>query len=97
MIELRQVSKTVLSGDHQLTILHPLDLFVPSGQCLSIVGASGSGKSTLLGLIAGLDAPSTGQILIDRTDITALSEDALNTIPIFRGHNTQALACRTQR
>ena len=77
MIELRQVSKTVLSGDHQLTILHPLDLFVPSGQCLSIVGASGSGKSTLLGLIAGLDAPSTGQILIDGTDITALGEDAL--------------------
>jgi putative ABC transport system ATP-binding protein len=77
MIELRRVSKTVSSGDHQLTILHPLDLFVPSGQCLSIVGASGSGKSTLLGLIAGLDAPSTGQILIDGTDITSLSEDAL--------------------
>ena len=49
MIELRGVSKTVTSGDHQLTILHPIDLTVPSGQRLAIVGPSGSGKSTLLG------------------------------------------------
>ena len=60
MIELRDVSKTVLSGGEPLTILHPLDLSVPSGQFLSVVGPSGSGKSTLLGLIAGLDTPSTG-------------------------------------
>jgi putative ABC transport system ATP-binding protein len=77
MIELRGVSKTVTSGDHQLTILHPVDLFVPSGQCMAIAGPSGSGKSTLLGLIAGLDAPTTGAILIDGTDITTLSEDDL--------------------
>ncbi len=77
MIELRGVSKTVQSGGHPLTILHPLDLSVPPGQCLAIVGPSGSGKSTLLGLIAGLDAPSSGQILIDGTDITALDEDSL--------------------
>ena len=60
MIELRGVSKTVESGGQPLTILHPLDLDVPDGQFLAIVGPSGSGKSTLLGLIAGLDAPSTG-------------------------------------
>ncbi len=77
MIELRGVSKTVKSGDHQLTILHPLDLAVPSGQRLAIVGPSGSGKSTLLGLIAGLDAPTTGSILIDETDVTRLGEDQL--------------------
>jgi putative ABC transport system ATP-binding protein len=77
MIELRGVSKTVLSGDRPLTILHPLDLFVPAGQCLSIVGPSGSGKSTLLGLIAGLDTPSAGTILIDGVDITTLAEDRL--------------------
>ncbi len=77
MIELRDVSKTVQSGDRALTILHPLDLSVPAGQSLSIVGPSGSGKSTLLGLIAGLDTPSTGRILIGGTDITTLDEDAL--------------------
>jgi putative ABC transport system ATP-binding protein len=77
MIELRSVSKTVKSGDHQLTILHALDLLVPSGRRLAIVGPSGSGKSTLLGLIAGLDSPSTGSILIDGTDVTRLGEDQL--------------------
>jgi putative ABC transport system ATP-binding protein len=77
MIELRGVSKTVQSGDHQLTILHPLDLRVPAGQCLAIIGPSGSGKSTLLGLIAGLDSPSGGNILIDGVDITRLDEDSL--------------------
>ncbi len=77
MIELRQVSKTVPSGAGMLTILHPLDLTIPDGRVIAVTGASGSGKSTLLGLIAGLDAPSTGSILIDGVDITALSEDAL--------------------
>jgi putative ABC transport system ATP-binding protein len=77
MIELRGVSKTVQSGDHPLTILHPLDYSIASGQFVAVVGPSGSGKSTLLGLLAGLDAPTTGQIVIDGTDITSLSEDRL--------------------
>jgi putative ABC transport system ATP-binding protein len=77
MIELRGVSKTVQSGDHPLTILHPLDYSISPGQFVAIVGPSGSGKSTLLGLLAGLDAPSTGHIVIDGTDITTLGEDAL--------------------
>ena len=77
MIELRGVSKTVQSGDRPLTILHPLDYTIPSGQFVAVVGPSGSGKSTLLGLLAGLDAPTTGQILIDNIDITRLSEDGL--------------------
>src|SRR5260221_4474088 len=77
MIELRGFSKTVTSGDHRLTMLHPLSLIVPEGQRLAILGPSGSGKSTLLGLIAGLDAPSSGQVVIDGADITALSEDRL--------------------
>jgi putative ABC transport system ATP-binding protein len=80
MIELRGVSKTVRSGDHLLTILHPLDLAVPSGQRLAVVGPSGSGKSTLLGLIAGLDAPSSGSIAIDGIEITSLSEDKLASL-----------------
>jgi putative ABC transport system ATP-binding protein len=77
MIDLRGVSKTVDSGGRPLTILHALDLSIASGQFVAIVGPSGSGKSTLLGLLAGLDAPSTGQILIDGVDITTLGEDEL--------------------
>jgi len=77
MIELREVSKTVTSGTEPLTILHPLSLQIPRGQFVAIVGPSGSGKSTLLGLIAGLDAPTSGQVLIDDVDITRLDEDAL--------------------
>jgi len=77
MIELRGVSKTVQSGDHPLTILHPLDYSIASGEFVAVVGPSGSGKSTLLGLLAGLDAPSTGKILVDGIDITSLSEDGL--------------------
>jgi putative ABC transport system ATP-binding protein len=77
MITLRGVSKTVRSGDHPLTILHPLDLTVPDGQFLAIVGPSGSGKTTLLGLMAGLDAPTSGTIVIGGAEITALDEDRL--------------------
>ncbi|MBE55674.1 MAG: ABC transporter [Acidobacteria bacterium] len=80
MIELRSVSKTVKSGDQSLTILHPLDLFIPSGQCVSVVGPSGSGKSTLLGLIAGLDTPTTGEIIIDGIEITSLDENAMASL-----------------
>lgn len=77
MIELRSVRKTVSSGDEQLTILHELSLEIPDGQFVAVVGASGSGKSTLLGLLAGLDAPSGGEILVDNADITRMSEDQL--------------------
>jgi putative ABC transport system ATP-binding protein len=77
MLELRGVSKTVMSGDRPLTILHPLDFTISSGEFVAIVGPSGSGKSTLLGLLAGLDAPSSGSITIDGVDITRLDEDGL--------------------
>jgi putative ABC transport system ATP-binding protein len=77
MIQLRDVSKTVRSGDQPLTILHSLTLDIPKGQFLAIVGPSGSGKSTLLGLIAGLDAPTAGSVTIDGVDITSLDEDSL--------------------
>jgi len=82
MIELHGISKTVPSGESMLTILHPLDLTIASGQVAAITGPSGSGKSTLLGLLAGLDAPSSGRIVIDGSDITAMSEDDLAR---FRG------------
>lgn len=77
MIELYKVSKTVPSGAEQLTILHSLDLVIPDGQFVAVIGPSGSGKSTLLGLIAGLDAPTAGEIRIDNQAINEMSEDAL--------------------
>jgi putative ABC transport system ATP-binding protein len=82
MIELHGVSKTVPSGDTMLTILHPLDLRIEAGRVAAIVGPSGSGKSTLLGLLAGLDSPTTGRIVIDDADLTTMSEDDLAR---FRG------------
>jgi len=77
MIELREVSKVVSSGGSPLTILHPLTARIERGEFVAIVGPSGSGKSTLLGLVAGLDAPTSGSVVIDGVDITALGEDAL--------------------
>jgi putative ABC transport system ATP-binding protein len=77
MIELRGVTKSVPSGDTTLTILHPLDLTIERGMVAAITGPSGSGKSTLLGLVAGLDAPTAGRVIIDGIDITSLDEDGL--------------------
>ena len=77
MIELIEVSRTVRSGAGPLTILHPTSFVVPRGRILAVTGPSGSGKSTILGLIAGLDTPNTGRILVDGQNITALSEERL--------------------
>ncbi|MGD9630364.1 MAG: ABC transporter ATP-binding protein [Pyrinomonadaceae bacterium] len=80
MIQLREITKTVRSGTEDLTILSNVSIGIPEGQFVALTGASGSGKSTLLGLIAGLDAPTSGQILIDGDDITAMGEDGLADI-----------------
>jgi putative ABC transport system ATP-binding protein len=77
MIELRNITKTVTSGSEALTILDDVSVSIPDGQFVAVTGASGSGKSTLLGLIAGLDAPTSGQIIVDGSEVTAMSEDAL--------------------
>jgi putative ABC transport system ATP-binding protein len=77
MIELVDVSKVVVSGSAPLTILQPLTTRIPRGAFVAIVGPSGSGKSTLLGLVAGLDSPTTGSVIVDGVDITKLGEDAL--------------------
>ena len=77
MIEIKNVTKTVRSGEEDLTILDNISLTIPDGEFVSITGASGSGKSTMLGLVAGLDAPTAGSILIDGEDITKMSEDNL--------------------
>ena len=77
MIELVDVSRTVHTGAGPLTILHGTSLRIAKGQVVAIAGPSGSGKSTLLGLIAGLDAPTTGTIIVDGVTVTSRSEEEL--------------------
>ena len=77
MINIRNLTKTVSSGDDKLTILDNVTIEIPDGQFVAITGASGSGKSTMLGLIAGLDSPSSGTIEIDGDDVTSMNEDDL--------------------
>jgi putative ABC transport system ATP-binding protein len=69
------LTKQVLSGDQPLVILHDVCFEVEAGESLAIVGASGSGKSTLLGLLAGLDVPSSGSVLLNGIDLIKLDED----------------------
>jgi putative ABC transport system ATP-binding protein len=75
MIVAEGLEKTYQSGGRPLTVLRALDLQVPPEAFLAIVGPSGSGKTTLLGLLAGLDEPSAGRVLLDGEDIFALTED----------------------
>jgi putative ABC transport system ATP-binding protein len=77
MITLNNVTKTVRSGSEILTILDDVSFKIPDGEFVAVTGASGSGKSTLLGLIAGLDAPSSGQIWLDGDEVTSMNEDGL--------------------
>jgi putative ABC transport system ATP-binding protein len=77
MIRLEKVTRTVRSGAEQLTILDAVDLFVPAGQFIAVTGPSGSGKSTLLALVAGLDAPTSGDVFLAQQRITGMREDAL--------------------
>jgi putative ABC transport system ATP-binding protein len=69
------LSKTYRSGGGQLAAVRNVSFRVDAGETVAIVGPSGSGKTTLLGLLAGLDRPSEGRVLLDGTDIGALSED----------------------
>ncbi len=75
MLEARGLTKEFDSGTHRLTVLHDVSFRVPQGALVAIVGPSGSGKTTLLGLLAGLDTPTRGAVLLDDADLTAMSED----------------------
>jgi len=77
MVQVRDVVMRLASGGRPVTILDHVTLDVPAGQVVAVTGPSGSGKSTLLGLIAGLDRPTEGSIVVDGVDITALPEDDL--------------------
>src|SRR5882757_11396904 len=69
------VNKQVNSSDGTLTILDDVNLSIPRGETVAIIGASGAGKSTLLALMAGLDEPSSGRIWLNGAELTALDED----------------------
>src|SRR5690349_14538184 len=77
MIAVRNLVKTIRNGTHEVQIIRDITFDIPQRQFVAIMGPSGSGKSTLLGLIAGLDWPSSGNILIDGEDITKLPEDQM--------------------
>jgi putative ABC transport system ATP-binding protein len=77
LIQVRALTKSIDTGTHRVDILRGIDLEIPRGQFAAIMGPSGSGKSTLLGLLAGLDSPTSGQVILDGEDITRLSEDQM--------------------
>jgi putative ABC transport system ATP-binding protein len=76
-LECRGLVKRLPSGDQELTILEDIDLEIPSGDFVAILGPSGSGKSTLLGLMAGLDRPTEGSVLFEGRPLERMSEDEL--------------------
>ena len=76
MLAARDLTKEYQSGTSALAVLRDVSFDIPQGAFVSIVGPSGSGKTTLLGLLAGLDTPSRGTVLLDGADLTRLDEDA---------------------
>ena len=77
MITIQHLSMRLSAGGRSVTILDDVTLEIPAKQMVAIVGPSGSGKSTLLGLIAGLDRPTSGAIILNGLDITQMSEGPL--------------------
>jgi len=71
------LTKSIQTATHKVDILRGIDFVIEAGEFVAIMGPSGSGKSTLLGLLAGLDNPTTGQIVLDGEDITGLGEDQM--------------------
>jgi putative ABC transport system ATP-binding protein len=76
MLEARGLTKSYESGAQTLTVLRDVNFTIRDGEFVAIIGPSGSGKTTLLGLLAGLDVPSAGTVILDGADLGALGEDA---------------------
>lgn len=80
VMDVRNITKSLPLGRERIDILKGISFQISNGEFISIVGPSGSGKSTLLGIIAGLDNPTDGQVLIDGVDITRMSEGRLASV-----------------
>jgi putative ABC transport system ATP-binding protein len=80
VMDVRDITKSLPLGRERIDILKGISFQIKAGEFVSIVGPSGSGKSTLLGIIAGLDNPTSGQVLIDGVDITRMSEGQLAAV-----------------
>ena len=75
VLRVSDLYKRVVSPEGELTLLSGINLDINAGETVAVVGSSGAGKSTLLGLLAGLDVPTTGQVIVDSEDLFALDED----------------------
>ncbi len=80
VMDVRDITKSLPLGRERIEILKGISFQIMGGEFVSIMGPSGSGKSTLLGIIAGLDNPTSGQVLIDDIDITSMSEGKLASV-----------------
>jgi len=93
LVEVKNVTKTFRKGEHTISPLKDANLNIEKGDFLSLMGTSGSGKSTLLNLIAGIDSPTSGSVIVNGQDITKLSRTKLaywraaNAGYIFQTHN----------
>jgi putative ABC transport system ATP-binding protein len=84
LIELRKVTKTFKSGEGSFTALKQIDLHIAGGEFVIVVGKSGSGKSTLLNILAGIDRPTSGEVVVSRTPVHSLNE---SQTAVWRGKN----------
>ncbi len=75
VIEARNLRKEFGGGETRLAVLKGIDLKIPKGELVAIMGKSGSGKSTLLHILGGVEVPSSGQVLLDEVDIATLNDD----------------------
>jgi putative ABC transport system ATP-binding protein len=93
VVEIQSVHKIHRRGPEQLDVLKGVDLTVPAGEFLALMGPSGSGKTTLLNLMAGIDSPTSGRVVIHGRDISSFNEDQLaawrtrNIGYIFQAYN----------
>jgi putative ABC transport system ATP-binding protein len=80
IIEVENLNKTYMLGNVPVEILQEINFTINRGEFITIMGPSGSGKSTLLYLLGGLDKPTSGKILINNKDISALSDEEQSTL-----------------